>query len=210
MTAVAPERAEEVVVEAAESASPVSPQKPRPTRPTRFPGMEEILQKVPPPPTPSPRRVTNDDGAVVLGTASRRTVLLLSRTAWRRLQEAEDLWTWVHDKAGRLLWGAVEMQPTGGGYVVTRAVSVPGSANLVKALSSGVAYGEGAKHLDYLGFTIRPRRWEPLAGLRRRGERSLAQAVRAHKLKPDRVDMLLDRLRSSFFARPVESDSEGV
>lgn len=170
--------------------------------------MEETLRTVPPPPKPTLRRVTNDDGAVVFGTAQRRTVLLLSRASWRRLQEADDLWTWVHDKAGRLLWGAVEMQATPAGYVVTRAMSVPGSANLVKALTSGFAFSEGARRVDYLGYMMRPRRWEPLAGLRRRGERSLQQGARAHKLKPERVDVLLDRLRTAFFARPVEDLDE--
>jgi hypothetical protein len=190
------------------------------TRPKTDPKMEtdrkreeaidkELASPRPPLPKLTRHRVSNAVGSLVTGARGRRRVMLLHRPAWRDLHSVDDLWISALAKAPRLLLGVVEMTMTEPGlYVVTTATSHEGFASMLKALTSCVVRFDEVRALDYLGARIRPNKWGPFFGMRRRGLQAVKAVQRAHGLDDRIMDQMLDQISRTFVARFVSTTAE--
>ena len=69
---------------------------------------------------------------------------------------------------------------------------------MLQELVSGTVSREGIKRIDFTGERIRTQDWGPYAGVDRRGREALRDVQRRAMLKPEHLDVLLDRIHFSF------------
>ena len=103
-----------------------------------------------------------------------RTVTLLHRPSWKVLHNVDDLWTTAPERVSELLLGTAAIQ---------RDLQV-----------------EPFKAAPGFETPLDSRPFGPYQGLRRRGEKTLKDAARAHQIEPSVLETILERLQRLFLA----------
>lgn len=69
---------------------------------------------------------------------------------------------------------------------------------MLQEFVSGTVSRESVKRVNFVGDRIKTRAWEPYEGVQRRGREVLRDVQKKAKLKPEHLDVLLDRIHFSF------------
>lgn len=149
--------------------------------------------------------MTNDHGALTHGAPGSRTVVVLNRKGFRALAKADDILLTSTAAARRVVLAACRLgmgnAPPGSPrvYQAFDVRAVPGHERMLKSIASSVAYEDDMRWLDYEGDRVEPRRFPPMAGLRRRGYAALRHVQKAHGLNDARMAQVLEQLRLATF-----------
>ena len=134
--------------------------------------------------------------------------MLVSCKALGDLSEVPDLWNEARTRALHVVLGVVEIAKRGdeiAEYTVTTVSAREGFSIMLKEISSGIAHGENADSLDFLGTPIRPRPWGPYYGVRRRGGKALHRLMLSRGLPKEYKGDLTELLRKEFLLRMGET-----
>lgn len=109
----------------------------------------------------------------------------------------DDLWTTAPERVSELLLGTAAIQRD---LQVEPFKAAPGFETMLQRLVAAVAHHDGVEGL-HRGFTPwESRPFGPYQGLRRRGEKTLKDAARAHQIEPSVLETILERLQRLFLA----------
>lgn len=137
-------------------------------------------------------------GSVVQGNYAYRTLYLIHCPSLRILTESSDLWTHARTRAVYIVLGVAELRVKNRVTTISLARWKSGYQRMLQEFVSGTVSRENVKRINFVGDRLKTRAWGPYEGVQRRGREVLRDVQEKARLKPEHLDVLLDRIHFSF------------